>query len=84
MAVTITIPDSIAGAIRIPEVRLEQSLREDLAMALYADGALSLGKASELAGLDRFEFGQLLAKHGIPRHYTLEELKDDLTYAGCQ
>jgi len=84
MAVTITIADSIAGAIRIPEARLEQSLREDLAMALYADGALSFGKAGELAGLGRFEFGQLLAKHGIPRHYTSEELKDDLTYAGGQ
>ena len=83
MSVTITIPDSIAGAIRIPEAHLQESLREDLAVTLYADGALSFGKARELADAGKFEFGQLLAKRSISRHYTSDELEDDLKYAGC-
>ena len=70
MPVTITIPDSIAGAIRLPEGRLQESLLEELAVGLYADGALSLGKARELAGMGKFEFGQLLAKHSVARHFT--------------
>jgi predicted HTH domain antitoxin len=84
MSVTITIPDSIVGAIKLPEAHLQESLREELAVTLYADGALSFGKARELAEVGKFEFGQLLAKHSIPRHYTSEELEDDLKYAGCQ
>jgi len=83
MSVTITIPDTIAGAIRLPEARLQERLCEELAVMLYADGALAFGKARELAGVGKFEFGQLLVKHGTPRHYTNEELEDDLKYAGC-
>jgi predicted HTH domain antitoxin len=82
MSVTITIPDTIAGAIRIPEAHLQERLCEELAVTLYADGALSFGQARELAGVGKFEFGQLLSKHGTPRHYTNEELEDDLKYAG--
>ena len=67
----------------MPEARLQESLLEELAVTLYADGALSFGKARELAGVGKFEFGQLLAKHSMPRHYTREELEDDLKYAGC-
>jgi predicted HTH domain antitoxin len=83
MSVTITIPDTITGAIRLPEARLQERLCEELAVTLYADGVLAFGKARELAGAGKFEFGQLLAKHGTPRHYTSEELEDDLKYAGC-
>lgn len=82
MSLTITIPDSVAGAIKMPEKHLVDNLTLELALALYADGALTFGKARELAGLDKYEFGQLLAKHKQSRHYALEELKDDLAYAG--
>ena len=51
MSVTITIPDAVAGAIRIPEAHLQERLCEELAVMLYADGALSFGKARELAGV---------------------------------
>jgi predicted HTH domain antitoxin len=83
MSLTITIPDTVAGAIRIPEAHLQERLCEELAVTLYADGALSFGKARELAGVDKFAFGQLLAKHGTPRHFTNEELEDDLKCVGC-
>jgi predicted HTH domain antitoxin len=54
----------------------------ELAITLCAQEALSFGKAKELAGMSRYEFGQiLLGKRGIPRHYGREELEDDLAYA---
>jgi predicted HTH domain antitoxin len=84
MAVTITIPDSIVGAIRMPEAHLREDLLQELAVTLYADGALAFGKARELAGLGKYEFARLLGKHGVVRHYTREEMEDDLEYAGCQ
>lgn len=39
----------ILQAIRLPEPRIEQKLLHELAVALYAEDLLSLGKARELA-----------------------------------
>ena len=75
------IPDSVAQALRVPEERIEQELLRELAVSLYARGFLSFGKARELAGLGKYEFGQLLGTRGVSRHYGREELEDDLAYA---
>jgi predicted HTH domain antitoxin len=40
-----------------------------------------LGKASELAGLTRFLFADILTQREIARHYGEEELTEDLKYA---
>lgn len=81
MSLHLYISDSVAQAIRMPENRLEPELCAELAIALYTQGFLSFGKARELAGMGKYEFGQLLGKRGIVRHYSLEELEDDLSYA---
>ncbi|HUT35829.1 MAG TPA: UPF0175 family protein [Planctomycetota bacterium] len=80
MGVSLTIPDSIAQAIRLPEERLSKELLCELATALYGHGLLGFGKARELAGVGKYEFGQMLGSRSIPRHYTREELEDDLDY----
>jgi len=56
-------------------------LRTELAVTLYAQEILSFDKASELAGLSRFLFADLVTQRNIPRHYTEEELSQDLDYA---
>ena len=43
---------------------------------------LSSAKASELSGLTRLQFEDLLGHRRIMRHYG-EELQEDLFYAGC-
>jgi predicted HTH domain antitoxin len=53
----------------------------ELAVALYARGILFFGKARELASLSKYEFGLLLGKRKTPRHYSAEDLRDDLMYA---
>lgn len=82
MGLQLHIPDSVTQSIRLPEEHLAQELLKELAIALYAHGLLSFGKARELAGMGKYEFGRLLGERGIPRHYGREELEDDLTYAG--
>jgi predicted HTH domain antitoxin len=52
-----------------------------LAVSLYAQEILSLGKAAELAGVPRLELNDALAKRGVPMHYTPEDLSNDLAYA---
>ncbi len=81
MSIQIEIPDQVAQAIRLPLEEQKQQLLIELAVALYGRGILSFGKARELAGLDKYEFGVLLGKRGIPRHYDVMDLQDDVTYA---
>ena len=81
MSIILNIPDSVARGLRLPENEVESRLRMELSVALYAQGILSFGKAAELANVSRFLFADAVTQRGIPRHYTDEELAEDLTYA---
>lgn len=81
MGMVLNIPDSVIAGLRIPEAEIPQRLRMELAIALYAQGALSLGKAAELAEMDRMPFGEMVGSRGIPRHYGGADLAQDLSYA---
>jgi len=84
MRVHIEIPEDVAQAIRLPESRIKSELLTELAVGLYSQDILSFGKARELARMGKYEFGQLLGKRSIPRHYGTEELGEDMTYAGSE
>src|SRR5262249_42366645 len=81
MGMTLNIPDSVLQGLRIPEGEIAERLRTELAIALYAQGALSLGKAAELAQMERMPFGELVGLRGIARHYGDAELAQDISYA---
>jgi len=49
-----------------------------MAVYLYAQERLSIGKARELADMSLWEFRQLLASRRIPPHYDVEELDEDI------
>lgn len=81
MTVTLEIPDSVLQGLRLPEDNIPQRLRTELAIALYSQEVLSLGKAAELAELSRLTFGKLLGQRGIARHYNEDDLARDTSYA---
>jgi predicted HTH domain antitoxin len=81
MGMSLNISDSVLQGLRIPEGEIPQRLRTELAIALYAQGALSLGKAAELAEVNRMTFGEIVGQRGIARHYGDEELAQDVSYA---
>ena len=81
MSIQLDIPDSVVQAIRLPPSEQKEQLLLELALSLYARELLSFGKARELCALSQYEFGRLLGKRGIPRHYDADDLQDDLTYA---
>jgi predicted HTH domain antitoxin len=81
MGMTLNIPDSVLQGLRIPEGEIAERLRTELAIALYPQGALSLGKAAELAEMNRMIFGELVGQRGIARHYGDAELAQDISYA---
>ena len=84
MTISIEIPDSVARAMRLPPAAQRHQLQVELALSLYAQGILSFGKARELAGTTKLEFGLLLGKRNIPRHYEQEDLTGDLAYGSSQ
>lgn len=65
------IPQDVLDSARLS---LDQVLVE-LAVHLYEQGRLSLGKAHELAGLSLWEFRQLLGFRRIPPHFGAEDLE---------
>jgi predicted HTH domain antitoxin len=81
MTFRVEIPESIASSLRLPAPEVTSRLRVELALALYAQGILPFGKASELAEVSRVSFAELVAQRDIPRHYTDDELAQDLAYA---
>ncbi len=84
MSFMLDIPDSVARAMRLPPRERRKQLKTELAVSLYGQGILSLGKACELAGMSKVEFGILLGRRDIPRFYDEQDLQDDLTYASGQ
>jgi predicted HTH domain antitoxin len=66
---------------RLPDPEIEPRIRLELAITFYAQDILSFGKSVELSGVSRYEFGELLTRRAIPRHYTDEDLELDLSYA---
>jgi predicted HTH domain antitoxin len=57
----------------------EKYKMRSLAVELYREGKLSLGKAVELAGArSRWEMLMLLTERGVPLNYTADDAKKDL------
>ena len=53
-------------------------LKVEMAIYLYAQRRLSIGKARELADMTLWEFRQLLASRQIPPHYDTTDLDEDV------
>lgn len=75
------VPREVYDALEAPEDERDDVLRRELAVSLYREGYLSFGKARELASLTKFEFHRLLGRRSIERHYSEEDLEDDVEYA---
>jgi predicted HTH domain antitoxin len=71
---SLIIPDDILQATRMSE----EELRQEIAVLLFQREKLTLGQASRLAGMSRFQFQHLLASRQIPVHYGVAELEEDL------
>ncbi len=77
--VKIRIPSELAELARPRSV--EEELRLLIALELYREGRVSLGKAAELAGLSIREFLYELRSRRVPLNYDLEELEEDMKTA---
>ena len=70
----IEIPRDVLDSARLTK----DQIRIELAITLYNQRRLSIGKARELAGLSLWEFRQYLGQRRIPAHYDIADLKEDI------
>jgi len=80
---TLALPDFLVDTMNVGKKRLEEYIRQTLAVELYREGKLSLGKARELAGLsNKWEMIQLLNSRGVSLDYLAEDAAEDLETLG--
>ncbi len=63
--ITFTISEDILASLKSGVTDLEREIRETVAIKYYTEKKLSLGKAARLAGVNRLDFMDLLARKGI-------------------
>ncbi|WP_208599065.1 UPF0175 family protein [Desulfonatronum thioautotrophicum] len=84
MPMTIEIPDDIMATVKFPPDRAREELLKEIAFSFYERKILSMGSARKLSGLDKWAFIDGLAARKIERHYSEEELLEDISYADGQ
>ncbi|MFH7245162.1 MAG: UPF0175 family protein [Spirulina sp.] len=70
MQITIDLPDSLQIT--------EADLRTELAITLFQQERVTLGTASQIAGMHQMEFQQLIGSRGICIHYDVTDFEEDL------
>ncbi|WP_297509273.1 UPF0175 family protein [Thermococcus sp.] len=76
--VTVTVPSDLARILKVDRDEVPKVVRLYLAIELYREGLVSLGKAAEIAGLSKWEMMEVLASKGIPLNYTRRDLEEDI------
>jgi predicted HTH domain antitoxin len=66
ITIPVSVPSDIILALNESEQELKTSFQVAIAMMLFQEGRLILGKSIQLSGLTRYEFEKSLAKNNIP------------------
>ncbi|MCK5108752.1 MAG: UPF0175 family protein [Methanosarcinales archaeon] len=74
----VTFPKSLEITLNKSESETVSTIKEIVALHLYKNGTISLGKAGEIMGLSKQEMLHLLSIRRIPINYNVDDLKSDL------
>ena len=76
--VRIELPSALLRAANLEESNLSQEAARLLALELYREEKVSLGRAAELCQTPLAAFMDFVAKHGVPPlRYSLEDLDEE-------
>ncbi len=76
--ISIDFPKDLINIFKVREKDLSGHVRKSLAVELYRDGLISIGKAAEIAGVSIWEILETVALKKIPIQYYPEDLKEDI------
>lgn len=78
-SIQLQVPDSLIHSLNIPEDELNVFFRQTVAVELYREGRISLGKARELAGFsNKWEMVQLLGQRNVDLDYSARDAGEDM------
>ena len=83
MGIMVEIPDDLEVILKIDKKDIPKAVKLYLAIELYREGKISLGKASEIAGISKEEMMKVLSRKGIPINYDIDDLKEDIKRLEC-
>ena len=75
--VEIKISDELLKAAKVPDERRSEEVAKLLALELYRERAISLGRAAELGGVSIAEFMEFAGEREIELDFGLEDLDQD-------
>jgi predicted HTH domain antitoxin len=79
ITIPVDIPSDILIALNESEKELKYHFQVAIAMMLFQEGKLTLGKAIQMSGLTRFEFEKSLAKNNISvSELNIEQIMSDV------
>ena len=83
ITIPVDVPLDMLIALNESEEELKNHFQVAIAMMLFQEGKLTLGKAIQLSGLTRFEFEKSLAKNKIPvSDLNIEQIMSDVNKLG--
>jgi predicted HTH domain antitoxin len=83
MGIMVEIPDDLEVILKIDKKDIPKAVKLYLAIELYRERKISLGKASEIAGISKEEMMKVLSRKGIPISYDIDDLKEDIKRLEC-
>jgi predicted HTH domain antitoxin len=76
--ITVKVPRDLVRILKVKDEELPKLVKLYLAVELYREGKISLGKATEIAGVTKWEMMEILASKGIPIQYDVKDLDNDV------
>ena len=76
--ISIEIPEDVMGTVNMSIKQWEAEIKKALALQLYNVKVLSFAQAQRVSGITKIEFHYLLGDRKIPRHYDIEDYREDM------
>jgi predicted HTH domain antitoxin len=74
---SVELPADLVRVANLDERHLSAETARLIALLLFREDKISLGRAAELSGTPIETFIQFAGSHGVPLHYGTEELEQD-------
>ena len=73
----VTVPKDLVRILKVRDEDIPRLVRLYLAIELYREGKVSLGKAAEIAGITKWEMMEILASKDVLQ-YDVKDLEKDI------